>query len=462
MPASVAAFLCLGFVAWLLFLGQKGLEGVSRSLWLPTLWVAIIASRPVGCWFSDDDASVDPNAYLDGSPIDRNVFLLLIFLGIIVLARRRLDWKMVAGMNGWLWLFYGYMTFSVVWSEHPYIASKRLVKDLGNIVMILIIVSEQDPVEATRQVLLRCAYMLIPFSVLVIKYFLEIGRYYNRWTWQAYFCGVTTDKNALGRLAMLSALALLWSVLHRRPAASWRVGIRQAVPDLLVLSICFWLLAVADSATALGCALLGGAVLLATESGWVKRNSRLVPAAAVGIVTLSLVCLFVPGLRGQVTSTLGRSADLTERMDIWDGALKLGTNPLIGEGFGSIWLTRRGRQLLEDLQAGHGHNGYLETYLNGGIIGLGLLLAALAYGGRRIVKDISAGADAGSLCSTLFVSCFIYNYTEAALNNNSVAGFTLFLSVLWQPLAARAIRSSQADGWADQLTLRGSKAVTHC
>jgi O-antigen ligase len=329
------------------------------------------------------------------------------------------------------------MCLSVLWSDHSFVALKRIIKDFGNVIMILLIVTEEDPVEAVRQVLLRCAYVLIPLSVLAVKYYLDVGRYYNQWTWRAYFCGITTDKNALGRLAMLSIFAVLWTMSEERKGSNLISLVKRKWPEIIILCMCLWIWKEADSATAIGCGVLGLGILFSSNSSWVRRNPRLLGTAAFGFIAISLLFLCIPDLRAIVTSSLGRNVNLTERTDIWEGAMRLGTNPLVGEGFDSVWLTDKGRALLNSLQAAHGHNGFLETYLNGGLIGLGLLLAMLFRGGQDIVRKLATGSPIGPFFAALFCTCFIYNYTEAALNNNNSAGFTLFLSAFGYPFAAR-------------------------
>ena len=36
--------------------------------------------------------------------------------------------------------------------------------------------------------------VLIPVSVLFIKYYPDLGRYYGRWDYHTFYCGVTTNK----------------------------------------------------------------------------------------------------------------------------------------------------------------------------------------------------------------------------------------------------------------------------
>jgi hypothetical protein len=52
---------------------------------------------------------------------------------------------------------------------------KRWVKDLWNPIMALVILTERRPYEAVGVVLRRLNLLLLPLSILFIKYYLELG-----------------------------------------------------------------------------------------------------------------------------------------------------------------------------------------------------------------------------------------------------------------------------------------------
>ena len=72
MSPSLATCLTVPFIIWLLHRDRSRNPPVSPGLWVPTIWVAIAASKPVVSWLTPDASAAD-NTYLDGTPIDRNV-----------------------------------------------------------------------------------------------------------------------------------------------------------------------------------------------------------------------------------------------------------------------------------------------------------------------------------------------------------------------------------------------------
>ena len=67
----------------------------------------------------------------------------------------------------------------MAWSEEPFVASKRWLKDFGNVVMVLVLLTEKNPLDAVRAVFVRCAYLLVPLSVLFVKYYVWLGKVYS-------------------------------------------------------------------------------------------------------------------------------------------------------------------------------------------------------------------------------------------------------------------------------------------
>lgn len=431
MPPPLAAILCVGFIIWL-FRRESRIAGpMSPGLWVPLIWVSIIASRPVGYWFTDGTTTAAIAAAFDsgggGSFIDRNTYLFLILLGLIVIARRQIDWGTLLRQSRVLWIFYAYLLLSTVWSDYPFVAFKRWFKDMGNVLMILIILTEKNPVEAMRDVFVRCTYVLALVSVLFIKYYPDLGRYLHRWTWETFYCGVTTNKNSLGLVAMVGALFMLWKLVDHQKCLS-ASGLRKMLPEVVVIAICVWLLSIAHSATALGCFIIGTVVFFCSRLRWVRANLANFGLCGLGVALLMLAFTVFPGFRTAVAGIMGRDVTLTGRTEIWAAVLKLETNPVIGSGFASAWLTRKGVELIDELGGlSHAHNGYLETYLHSGWIGIFLLLAVLITAGRNAATQLQADTILGHLFIALFVGGLLYNYTEVAFNRNNILGFVLWL-----------------------------------
>lgn len=99
MPPKLAFILCVALVTVLLFIERKQNPAASHALWVPTIWMLISGSRPVGAWF---ELNVSVGSVEAGSPLDRLVLSILILLALLVLFKRKTEWSRILKDNSWL------------------------------------------------------------------------------------------------------------------------------------------------------------------------------------------------------------------------------------------------------------------------------------------------------------------------------------------------------------------------
>lgn len=209
MPPSLA--LCVFFillVALLAFDPAKD-SRVSLALWVPWTWMVIVGSRLPSQWLGADTGAAAAQGLQDGDPLDRTVFLLLIVLAAAVLRSRSFRWGHFFAHNIALTALLSFCLLSVIWSDFPFVAFKRWFRDLGNYIVILVVLSDPHPLEALRTLLRRLCYLLIPLSIVLIKYFPQLGRSYDEFTGGVTYSGVQTSKYLLGTLCMISGIFFL-------------------------------------------------------------------------------------------------------------------------------------------------------------------------------------------------------------------------------------------------------------
>ncbi len=100
-------------------------------------------------------------------------------------------------------------------------------------------------------------------------------------------------------------------------------------------------------------------------------------------------------------------------------------------------------------QSGRGfneaHNGYLEVYLNLGIVGLLLLVGFLISSYRTICRRLNPFSSLGSLSLALWTILPFYNVTEAAFKGQLML-LTFLLGAIVVPAAPSVRELSPADG----------------
>jgi O-antigen ligase len=352
---------------------------------------------------------------IEGSPLDRFIFQVLVVAACVVLVRRPINWRAVFTANRWVIFYFLYLGFSVLWSDYSTVAFKRWVKDVGSALMVLVILTEANPLQALKTTFLRCAYVLVPLSVLFIKYVPELGRGYDPWSYEPVNIGVTTNKNMLGMTLFICGLSLLWALLEKWEARLAGPKWKRLTGDFLLALMVLYLLRQTHSATAVACTVLGSGILVATRIPAIRRKLEratvFVLATAVLLVTVGPMI----GLDRTLVGVLGRDLTFTGRTDIWKAVLSEDINPLIGVGHYSFWLGDRVARISESYfyHLNEAHNGFLEVYLNGGLIGLTLLLVVLVSCWKKSIKEALTGNSFGGFRLAVLAGTILYGATEA-------------------------------------------------
>ena len=209
-------------------------------------------------------------------------------------------------------------------------------------------------------------------------------------------------------------------------------GKNYLIPGLMLLMIAF-LFVKARSATAASCFLMGVLVMLATkEPRRDERGNRLFN----GLVLIGIFAALILPLAGDpiefLLKSMGREVTLTGRTDLWKSLLDAGTNPVIGTGYESFWLGKKAEKIWEIFlwMPNQAHNGYLELYLNLGILGLLLLGLAFVSAFLDINRTFKTDYEWGRFRIAFFLIVLFYNVAEAAfLKNHLVWLMFLFITI---------------------------------
>lgn len=426
----------LAWILWLVWIFYKdGREKrlVSSAVWIVVAWVTIYASRPVTEWFSMGESLSRQVALDEGNPLEATISLSLIVAGVAILFRRRVQLSSVMAGNIWLVVFYLFWLLSTIWSDYPVITLKRLIKDLGNIEMILIVLTDKDPVAGIRAVITRVAYICIPMSVLLIRYYPEWGRTYTGFDQsELMWVGVATHKNTLGVLAFIGALFLLWELLDSRTKKSQVKDKSLMISRCGVLALCWYLLLIANSATSLACAVLGSSLLVILRHPTVTRMVGRVEMMALVAMLLFITTDSIFSIKELIiVDLLGRDMTLTTRTEVWPILLSYQDSPILGTGFNSFWA---GERLLKVFDTVGGiiqaHNGYLETYLNGGLVGMGLLFMLIISAYIRLRRKLVLNQPGSSMRLIVLILAIIYNNSEASFNKVGIMWFVTLYALM--------------------------------
>jgi len=335
-----------------------------------------------------------------------------------------------------------YMLTSLLWADDPFVSFKRWFRELGAVIMALVVASDPAPRQAMQSILRRTAYILIPFSLYLIKYVPQLGIDFHRWTGEKMWIGVALQKNGLGRLCVICAFFLIWTFVRRWQGRDIAVSRHQTYAEVFLLFLTLWILkgpggaypATAVVVLILGCALYG--FLLWRRAHQVEVS----PSAMTALLSATLAYgIAVPYLSSSAFSgflgMLGRDATFTGRTEIWNALLPVASQqPLFGLGFGSFWTPfARVHYVISEA-----HNGYLDMVLDLGYWGLILLVIFLISSCRRAVKGLALDFDWACLWIGFLFMAVLHNATESSLNSlaSHLTALLVFLAISFPAMAA--------------------------
>lgn len=427
---------------------REGLPKLPPSLYAPLVWIMLCLSRSLSQWLQFGRGVEVAGADAEGSTLDAVFLTALILIGLITLSQRKLNLGSLIKSNPALFALYGFALLSVVWADFPLIAFKRWIKWAGSLVLALVVLSETDPKAAIKALVKRSAYVLVPLSVIFIKFVPSMGRAFTR-SGAVDFHGVATQKNDYGVLLMIFGIYFAWELIslwRRKDVAGLT---RTGLIDLAFLAVVFWQLFFIDSKTPILCLLLAMGIVFLIGLPYFKGRPTRVRNAVIALVLAAVLLQYFANIERTIITSAGRNPTLTDRTLLWGEILKLPMNPLLGTGWDNFWLGDRVTRLWEKWwwHPRSAHNGYIETYLYLGWFGVALLFFVLLSGFKRSIERFGSDIEYGGLSLAFFFAVLLQNYAESTFHRMSPLWFFFLLFSLvklperrrgWEPDAVPA------------------------
>jgi exopolysaccharide production protein ExoQ len=263
---------------------------------------------------------------------------------------------------------------SVAWAFRPELSSIRFVKEIMVLTAIVLpALLAPRTADIIRGMFLCFVFAAVLNVLLIPGGYATIAQYGSTMVdigYQGYFSG----KNLLGEFSAIALLLSIHELLYP--------GHRRAL-GIIIGVIATVLLFLSSSKTALGLALV--APFLAGLTLISGRTFRVSPA----IILVSMVLGFVVFARltgfdtDRIAYELTGDSSFTGRTTIWDFAeTEIALSPFVGWGYQSFWLVGPDAPSVLDAPGWvklmpNAHNGYYDTLLELGYVGLALLIVFL-------------------------------------------------------------------------------------
>ena len=137
-------------------------------------------------------------------------------------------------------------------------------------------------------------------------------------------------------------------------------------------------------------------------------------------------------LQSIVATTAGKDPTLTDRTFLWNDVIRIGSDNLVlGSGYGAFWTSELYSRLSPQVnnRPAQAHNGYLETFAQLGLLGLGLLACAIGQAIQSVKKTILADFNYGCMRLCMLITVLVLNYSEASFPRGLHLWWFIFLLV---------------------------------
>src|SRR6516162_6494930 len=141
MNPTLASLVYACGIVGLFYLDRDKSIRTSKALWLPVLYLWSLGSRPVSVWLGTAPSG---DVQLDGSPVDRLFFASLLIAAICVLVHRGRRTLNFLNANWPILIYFLFCFVSILRSDVPGVAFKRWTKAIGDVLMILIVVTDEQ------------------------------------------------------------------------------------------------------------------------------------------------------------------------------------------------------------------------------------------------------------------------------------------------------------------------------
>jgi exopolysaccharide production protein ExoQ len=270
---------------------------------------------------------------------------------------------------------------SISWSPDPVDALRRTVLFGLTLLFSFYLAEYYDPQEQMLLILFTGVIAVIA-SYLVVLLLPGLGYGYEG-EWR----GIFGHKNGLGMFVIFLISPAFFLRFRQSLVGIATAGIVgfAAVLVLMSQSRTAWLLAFVFACYVCAYKLI---------ARFRRRDAVLLSVAVMSIagVMISLAVTQFDSL----LQLLGKSADLSGRLQIWKAvALAISKHPFLGYGYGGFWDQSQGESMnvmmAVGFPLGHAHNGYLNLWLQLGLVGLLLFIWSLVAATRNGVKSLWLG-----------------------------------------------------------------------
>ncbi|HEY9621769.1 MAG TPA: O-antigen ligase [Crinalium sp.] len=384
-------------------------------------------------------------AFLDFIPhaLRQVIWFGIYFVTVGLMLKR---WRAVvsaARRGALLWVLIGMVGFSVLWSDFPTDTFRQTIAVVGTTLIGLYLAARYT----MKEQLWLLAWTFGIIAVLSVLFSIGLPAHGRS---GPFWLGIYHQKNLLGRVMLLSAIDFLLMIFSVRK--------RRWVPWLFFF-ISLILLVLSGSKTSL--ALLFTLIALLPFYAAMRLNYKLaVPAVLAQVLVGGGIFVLMLTAAEAVVGAFGKDLTFTGRTDLWGYVLDMiELRPWLGYGFGGFWQGWDGPSAyvwkVEPWYPEHAHNGFLNLWLNLGLIGLLVFAAGYLVALGRGAKLVSLTRTPEYLFPIAYLMFLVlYNLSESVLLLQNTIFWILYVTTVCSrvnPEDLRVVQLARARQVAAQM-----------
>lgn len=374
----------------------------------------------------------------DRSAGDRRVQVITLALysfGILYVAFNVSNALGIVLRNKALFGLLGVVFASSLWSILPWTSFRRAIALALSTVFALYVVQRHDPRTLLRLVCIAIfACSIVALILVVIAPDIATFTRDGKTIWR----GMWGQKNEAGRVTAIGIMSFfVLTLLEKRLTPFSASG----------LLICATILVMSQSKTALITAVVSCAFVAYVRLLPGRRAFTQAALVCLGMATFLAIVITISPFLQQIATMLGRDLTLSNRTDIWASAIEVGsTRPILGFGFRAFW-TDAGVNATSAIhfagrELGNGHSGYLDIWLELGIVGvigcIFLIVVVIRRTNSATVDTSATRSEATIWIAAVTVFLSVYSISEKViLEHTDLLWFLFTTCVLYTtPLTA--------------------------
>jgi len=351
---------------------------------------------------------IDPSTVEPGDPLSPLARINSLFIYVSILAVSLIYWRRIQSVivSSWpLFVFPALALVSCLWALDPMATLRRSIGLLVNLITIAALVAILPPLRVVRVYVIALGVAML-CSVLWVTLLPSYGTHMaSDWIEPKHaglWRGIYTHKNTLGNL---SAIALVMFAFFGKAV------IRSRVVRVVALLAAVACLVGSRSGTGFVTAgLMTGVVLFFRSLARMNKTTRMF-FGGISLLLITLLTFVAIPLMYFILEALGKSPDLTGRLPLWFALIVWSQErPWLGFGYSTGFELELMPRVLEYIQARlpNAHNGYLETFISFGYVGLAALVVLLASFLIRIIKSLVSSLPEERIMLP-FITCLFFN-----------------------------------------------------